>query len=276
MVCAESRAFLIAALAVAVACGGSAFAHDFWIEPSSFRPAPGEEVAIALDVGEHLQGDPVPRATERIDRFVLVGPGGEMELSGEEGKDPAGRVRIGETGIYVAGYRSRRARIELEAAKFESYLAEEGLDAVRELRKKRGESARPGREVYSRCAKSILSAGDAASATGWERVLGFSLEIVPEANPYALVPPPNLPVRILYEGKPLEGILVEALNENDPRHPSSARTGADGRAVLPLGSGGMWLIKAVHMTEAPAGVGADWESLWASLTFEIARSPRSR
>jgi hypothetical protein len=30
----------------------------------------------------------------------------------------------------------------------------------------------------------------------------------------------------------------------------------------------MWMIKAVHMVPAPAGTGADWESVWASLTFE--------
>jgi hypothetical protein len=31
----------------------------------------------------------------------------------------------------------------------------------------------------------------------------------------------------------------------------------------------MWLIKAVHMVEAPAGANAEWASYWASLTFEL-------
>jgi hypothetical protein len=31
----------------------------------------------------------------------------------------------------------------------------------------------------------------------------------------------------------------------------------------------MWLVKAVHMIEAPAGSNADWLSYWASLTFEM-------
>jgi hypothetical protein len=30
----------------------------------------------------------------------------------------------------------------------------------------------------------------------------------------------------------------------------------------------MWLIKAVHMIPAPAGTNAEWQSYWASLTFE--------
>jgi len=32
---------------------------------------------------------------------------------------------------------------------------------------------------------------------------------------------------------------------------------------------GVWLVKVVHMVPAPKDTGADWESLWASLTFEI-------
>jgi len=39
--------------------------------------------------------------------------------------------------------------------------------------------------------------------------------------------------------------------------------------VLDLAAGRIWLVKTVHMVPAPADSGADWESLWASLTFEI-------
>lgn len=61
----------------------------------------------------------------------------------------------------------------------------------------------------------------------------------------------SLPVRILFQGRPLEG-------------------------VLDLAAGRTWLVKAVHMLPAPAGSGADWESLWASLTFEIPETPGQR
>ena len=32
---------------------------------------------------------------------------------------------------------------------------------------------------------------------------------------------------------------------------------------------GGWAVATTHMVEAPAGSGADWESLWASLTFAV-------
>ncbi|MGH8131031.1 MAG: hypothetical protein ACRES3_09295, partial [Steroidobacteraceae bacterium] len=47
------------------------------------------------------------------------------------------------------------------------------------------------------------------------------------------------------------------------------RTDVDGRAGFRLRAAGMWRVAAVHMIDAPGNVAADWESLWASLTFEL-------
>ena len=38
--------------------------------------------------------------------------------------------------------------------------------------------------------------------------------------------------------------------------------------IFNLPKNGVWLIKSVQLIPAPAGSDADWESLWASLTFE--------
>ena len=50
------------------------------------------------------------------------------------------------------------------------------------------------------------------------------------------------------------------------------RSGADresaGRATFRLPHAGVWLVKAVHMIPFDGGK-ADWQSFWASLTFEI-------
>ena len=76
-----------------------------------------------------------------------------------------------------------------------------------------------------------------------------------------------MPVRLLYQGVPLEGALVMALSQAD-KPAQHARTDRDGRVVFPLDRG-VWLIKAVHMIPATAGSGADWESIWSSLTFKV-------
>ncbi|MDQ5859056.1 MAG: DUF4198 domain-containing protein [Acidobacteriota bacterium] len=246
------------------------FAHDFWIEPSTFRPEVGTSVGIALRVGEGFRGDPVARAPGRISRFVLVSPSRETPIEGVTGHDPAGVARVSEAGLQIVGYRSKSSKVELEAEKFEEYLKEEGLERIVAERARRGESAKPSREIYSRCAKAILAAGGGgAGKSDPDRVLGFTLELVPEKNPYASPTGGSFPVRLEYGGRPLAGALVVALNRAAPEMRLSARTDSKGRVSFALAKPGAWLVKSVHMVRAPAKSGADWESLWASLTFEI-------
>lgn len=259
----------VAALVVLGALLASpALSHDFWIEPSSFHPAAGSELAVSLRVGEHFRGEPVPRADPRIVKFVLSSASGETPIGGFPGTDPAGLIRVSTPGLSVIGYRSQRSSITLEPEKFEKYLADEGLDHVLEIRKSRGERGKPGTEVYSRCAKSLVAV-NGTGESGFDRVLGFTVEIVAESNPLKLHAGDPMRVRILHEGKPLAGALVKAIALEDPDNTLFARSGKDGRVSLRLARQGVWLVKAVHMVSAPGETGADWESLWASLTFEI-------
>src|SRR5262249_25593008 len=66
------------------------FAHDFWIEPSTFRPSVPSRLNVALRVGQDFRGDPVPRDDRKIERFVLSGATGESSIPGLPGTDPAG------------------------------------------------------------------------------------------------------------------------------------------------------------------------------------------
>jgi uncharacterized GH25 family protein len=245
-----------------------ALAHDFWIEPTSFHPQVGETVGLALRVGQNFHGDPVPRMNESIEKFIAVSASGERNVEGIAGRDPAGIVRVAGPGYVVVGYRSRPKALELPADDFERYLQEEGLEKVIEARAARGDSRKPSREIYSRCAKAILDVGGAGSS-GSDRALGLRLELVPGKSPKEAGGGRSFPVRLFYERKPLSGALVVAIREGDPEKPQSARTGPDGGVAFALEPGGVWLVKTVHMVPAPASSGADWESLWASLTFEI-------
>lgn len=256
--------------AVFLGFAAAARAHDFWIEPSSFRPAVGSEVFVSLRVGQDFQGDPVPRNPALVQRFVLVSGGRETAIDGLPGADPAGSVRVPAPGILWVAYRSGRSPVTLDPEKFERYLADEGLEAIRKIRARRGESGKPGREVFSRSVKSMLRAGPAQTAgEGFERVLGLTLEIVPRRDPAGIFPGGRLPLRLLYDGRPLGGALVVAMNRTAPGEKIRARTDGRGEATLALERRGVWLVKAVHMTPAPEGLDADWESVWTSLTFEI-------
>jgi len=258
-------------------------AHDFWIEPSSFTPPVGSELLVSLRVGERFKGDPVPRNPGRIEWLNAFGPTGVRPVEGAAGDDPAGSVRVETAGPLIIGYRSRASYLELDAAKFESYLAEEGLFRIIALRAQRGESGRPSREIYSRCAKSLVtavtepdqsdgsggSAGRAAGPFKHDQLLGMPLELMSETDPSTLSGGGRLSIRLLYQGNGIEGVLVVAIPQDEPREALKATTDREGRVSFELELPGIWLAKAVHMIEAPDKRRADWESLWASLTFQI-------
>lgn len=239
-------------------------AHDLWIHPTTFIPEPGAVVGIRLRVGQDLVGDPVPRNPSLVNQFVFVDEAGRKPVIGRDGADPAGFLRVATPGLIIVGYRSNPRTVELSAEKFNEYLKEEGLDAVAALRASRNETGTKGREIFSRCAKSLLLAGHAAGAN--DRQLGFTLELIAERNPYA-IGSGEMPFRLMYENQPLPGALVVAINRLDPSAKLIARTDNAGRVRFSMKRADMWLVKAVHMVPAPAGTNAEWVSYWASLTF---------
>src|SRR3954466_4343179 len=123
----RQAAALVAALFLA---GGLLSAHDFWLEPSTFSPRPGQILAVRLRVGQDLLGDPVPRDPALVNRFIFEDAAGQKPLIGRDGADPAGLLRVAGHGLLVIGYLSNASRVELPAEKFNQYLKEEGLDAV--------------------------------------------------------------------------------------------------------------------------------------------------
>ncbi len=283
---------LLAALAAPAA------AHDFWIRPDSFAPAPDSPLAVRCFVGEQgVAGEPVARNDARLLRFELLGRGGRAAarpVVGQDGAEPAGAVRVPDDGAAWVVFENTPARLELEAAKFEAYLREEGLEAILARRAARGESDRPSREVYARCAKALLRPGGVVRESDAAVVLapvGLRLELLPEADPETLAfgaDGAELRVRLLFEGAPLAGALVKATllaphgPTGEPAAPAvalpfsapaatglHARTDAHGRVALRLARGGEWLVTCVHMlaAEGEAATDHDYESLWASLAF---------
>lgn len=224
----------------------SLVAHDFWIEPSTFRPADGETVLISLRVGEHLEGDPVPRMSARIVRFVARDATGERVIEGLEGDDPAGILRT--NGPTLIAYEGKPTSHVLSREKFRQFAREEG---VTHLAKSIETQVR---ERFTRYVKSILG----GTTSTFEQPLGMRFELVPDRDLRSF--------RVLFEAQPLANALVVALRRDGTRH--EARSDAAGRVTLPTGDAGVWLVKAVHLVPAPRDSGSTWESLWASITFE--------
>ena len=254
-------------LAAALGCA-PLLAHDMWIEPTTFVPDPGQILSVRLRVGQDLLGDPLPRDPSLINQFILDDAEGRKPIIGHDGGDPAGMLRVATRGLNIIGYFSNPSAVELTPEKFNQYLKDEGLETIAAIRARRNETGSSAHEIFTRCAKSLLLSGSTAGPSG-DRPLGFTLELVAERNPYSIHSGEDFPVRLTYEKRPLPGALVVAMNRKHPAEKQAVRTDGNGRVRLHLQPGGMWLVKAVHMIPAPAGSNAQWQSFWASLTFEV-------
>jgi uncharacterized GH25 family protein len=253
---------LIAAL---LAIAGPAAAHDFWIEPRVFQAKPGIPVSLRLFVGQDFKGDSVPYFPQKFERYIVAGPAGTHPIPGVLGDEPAGTVTPAAPGLYVIGLHTKPDSVSFDTLEeFEKYLLKEGLERNLALQRQRQKPGKKIEETYFRCAKSLLAVNSLPDSTT-DRKLGFPLELIAETNPYRT---PRLRLRLLYQDKPLAGALVIAFNKADPLTKLKARTDAGGRVEFNLPRSGVWLVTSVHMIPASFFSSHDWNSLWASLTFE--------
>lgn len=242
-------------------------AHDFWIEPATFMPESGAQVALRLYAGEDFKGESVVYIAPGVERFWAMDARGEMKVQANSGDDPAGKLTIREPGLTVVGYQSKGTALSFaNINEFEKYLNKEGLERHRELARKKSTIKSTIAELYSRHVKSLLRVAAPDNTTPADRELGLKLELILEQ-----LPSNNHPARVQlkYKGKPLVDVLVVAFNKKDPAKKFKVRSNVDGRVVLPLTDRGVWLITAVHMTPASIFAAHDWESCWASLSFEL-------
>jgi len=257
-------ASVIAGLLIAAAARPAA--HDFWVQPSTFRPAVGSLVGLRLLVGQDMIGDPVPRDPAAIKTFIVATSAGVKDVPGRDGGNPAGILRLDSPGQAIVGYESFPRSIELTPDKFDQYLGEEGLDQIRTLAFGSRMTKGSVRERYVRCAKALLTSSDGSKLIV-DRRLGLTLELVAARNSFSAQKQPAS-FNLTYNGQPRPGALVIALKGSDPSIKLKARTDKAGRVSFVFPSAGQWLVKAVHMIPSPTSE-ADWESFWASLSFNV-------
>ena len=243
-------------------------AHDFWIEPDTFRPAPEASVDLRLREGVDFKGNTLPYIPEWFSDFSRTSTKGREAIESIPGDDPAATV-IAPPGALLIGYRSNRAFVELPAEKFNSYLDEEGMEFIRQARIARGEDAESAPEYFVRCAKTLLQTGPADASEVFATKLGYTLELTPLSNPYRLKAGDKLTFRLDYRGKPASDLLVQAFTADNPTERQRIRTNSRGEAVITLKNPGIWMVKAVNIQPIIADPKAKWQSYWASFLFEL-------
>lgn len=251
-------------------------AHEFWLLPPRFFVAPGTRINLHVFVGENFTGSRWPGKPSRLTSFVHYAPNDTADLTKSATRQDtlSTSVDVIQPGVHLLAFSTTNAFIELDAEKFNAYLKQDGLEQVSYLRQQRGETQKPGRELYRRCAKTLVQVGPASRDTSrvHSRMTGQPLEIIPEQNPYALTPDASLTCLVVYNGKPLPATLVHVWQRTagQPTRVSKLYTNKNGRVLFRLNSPGNYMVSSVYMEAASDRKAADWQSTWATLTFGIA------
>lgn len=247
-------------------------AHDLYFLPSAFRIKAGEKIKVAFHNGDAFPESEAKAPIARLRDMQALSKTGATSITGikESGNEVVGEAAFPGGGDILLTARTIPNFIQLEPAKFEAYLKEEGLDHVLRWRAEHGAANQPGKERYSKYVKSLLLSGEPSGY--FNHVVGFPIEIVPEANPSLMKANATLPVQVLCGGKPIEGIAVEsafiATIGGKAVVKVIGKTDKNGRVSVPITGLGRWRIHALLMERCAEPAVADWESFWATLTFE--------
>ena len=247
------------------------FAHDLYLMPEKFVAAPGTHLRIVFQNGDEFPAGVSAVKPERLRNTKLVSHAGSamFEKITAEAKRTTALVRVPAVGLAILTAETLPSLIELDAKKFRSYLEHENLTNALAWRETHGESGKPGRERYSKYVKSLIQVGK--SDTYYRERTGLAIEIIPEADPYSLKPGAILPVQVIFRGAPAADVAVESvwLENGKARMEVVGRTDANGRVRITVKAAGPHRLHAIVMERCATPEAADWESFWASLTFEI-------
>jgi hypothetical protein len=270
----------IAALTCLLYPAAVAYSHDMWLLPDPFVLDERGTLVVRQFVGTELNsGEEVPLLRRMTRRFELVTPDARIDLLAALPPErerpfiqPILSRRLDRRGPVLVAMEHYFIDTEFPRAQFLEYVRDEGLDVRPPERAGRAVE----RERYARSLKSLVQVGRVAGGDLYRRVLGQPLEIVLLQNPYTLHPGDALDVQVLFEGRPLAGRQVTALNlqGKGPVFATRARTDAKGIARFSLDRAGLWLVRLVHMLPCTGRAQADcdvvdWESHWASFSFQL-------
>ena len=262
----------LALVALVLASHSILFAHEFWIMPSIFKLKLGQSTPLNFYAGEDYLGEVWAKRKERTLSLTHYTRKKKKDLTALAVQNDSidFSVKFDNEGTHLLTMQSKNSFIGLEAAKFNEYLKDDGIDNIYALRQKNGEMNNPSRELYRRCAKTLIQVGDKMDKTFHENT-GMPLEIIPFQNPYALKAGEMLTVQILFEGKPLINKEISTWQKTikDKTIHQKLRTDKDGKAVITLDKNGQWMVSLVHMIPVINNPEGNYQSYWGSLTFEL-------
>ena len=268
------RALLVGAAAL---LASSVVAREYWLAPRQFEVRVGTRQYVARHTGEGFDSRPWQVSSRSVRRLLHLAPGRATDLTAAVATGDTVRTTLAFTraGTNLVALRTTEALASFDGSAFNASLRTEGLESVLAQRTTNDQLAQPGREAFSQCVKTLVQVGDtraapAADDTCWRQVVGLPLELVPERNPYRLRAGDSLTLRLLVQGRPAAGQLVQVWHRKAAEAaaaPLRLRSDLRGRVHFLLPAATEILVGCVRMTPHPQRDSADWRTTRTSLTF---------
>jgi uncharacterized GH25 family protein len=231
-------------------------AHMFWLNLNHYTAKAGEPVQVKIGFGHHFpKGEKIKG--ERLGSVKAVGPDGhevalrKISPSRYEFVPPAAGVYLISAQL-VSGFVTRTPH---------------GM----KLRTKKGVPDASFCFHFDMAAKTLISVG--APQQGFDRRARHTLEIIPQKNLYNLKVGDTLPVKVMFQGRPLQGAKVRFTHDGWSDHHKAlatlGQTDAQGEIQVKLDKPGRWLLIASHKTPYPHPEECDENLYSSSLTYLV-------
>lgn len=250
-------------------------AHEMWIQPVNYSVEVGDNILADEIVGQGFKGNKYAYIDRSFEKLNITVGDKIQAVKSRLGDLPAIQELTMDEGLHIITAETPYSLLNYETFdKFANFLNEDGLQWVFEEHKKRGLPDKGFKEVYRRNPKTLVKVG---RGKGQDRALGMPLEWVVETNPYTSSG--IIKAQLLWQGNAAANMHVNIFNK--PKFDSldsaliktSLITDEQGRIEIPRADGGLFLINSVKMIKPDVKIvqstGAVWESIWASLTYEI-------
>jgi uncharacterized GH25 family protein len=246
-----------------------ALAHEFWLEPQQYIFSRTEEINIRFKVGEVFTGENWKGNREKVNELKLYYADIVDDLSNALTEDEGDSLQfsIHEDGTAMVVFNNTNSFIELEAEKFNAYLAEDGLQSAIDYRQQQNETDSMGRELYQRSVKTIVQVG-ALKTTVYKKQTNLPIDIIPLSHPYQLKDGDTLTVKVLFKGEPLVNTKIRTWHKL-PGNVTNTSLMSDekGEISFPVSTSGEWMLSCVTMFRLTSDPHAQWQSYWGSVTW---------
>jgi len=244
-------------------------AHEFWLQPEKFIYRRGATINIKFNVGENFEGENWSGDTSRVQRLNFYYADVKDDLTDAMGKEKGDSVQFALTdeGTAMVTFNSRNSFIELDSAKFNAYLQEDGLKEAIKYRKQNNETDSAGREYFQRSVKTILQVGSVFDST-FKQQTDLPLDIIPQSNPYTIKKRREVTVKVFFKGNLLPNTLMKVWHRKKNKTTKEEYiSNRDGEISFDVERTGEWMVSCVKMTRLKNDPTAQWQSYWGSCTW---------